>query len=373
VVVVLSTRRISGLLSGWPGLARFWGGVLLLLALGGGLLQALGPPGVRQVAAPANAPAKPPPAPLVRTDPPPAAVPRDAGAPDPSKHAAPVLRPGRVTPGPTFDPDPAMLEPVPGDPKLTLPRISIDGRSPMSAYAAGFDASTLRPRVGILLSGMGLSQADSLAAIKILPGAVTLAVSPEVNDISHLLAVARLNEHEYLLSVPMEPQGYPVNDPDDRFALMTSLPLAQNLTRLRAILGRLTGYVGITNALGSMHGERFTGMPDQFDAVLEEAGRRGLLFLDARTGQQIQAHAWNRSADMVVDEDPVDAAALDRRLAALTHAALDKGSALGIISAPRPVTVERVAAWANRLSSKGLTLAPVSALVLPPAKRDRAK
>ena len=68
---------------------------------------------------------------------------------------------------------------------------------------------------------------------------------------------------------------------------------------------------------------------------------------------------------------PLDAATLDRRLDQLTRLALDKGSALGIASAPRPVTVERIAAWANTLGSKGLVLAPVSALVLPPAKQDQ--
>ena len=63
--------------------------------------------------------------------------------------------------------------------------------------------------------------------------------------------------------------------------------------------------------------------------------------------------AWNRSVDLLIDEDPVDAATLDKRLEALTHIALDKGSALGIVSVPRPVTVERVAAWTNTLAAKG--------------------
>jgi uncharacterized protein len=264
-----------------------------------------------------------------------------------------------------------MLEPIGSDPKLLLPRISIDGRAPMAAYAAGFDVSTLRPRVGLLMAGIGMSDGNSLTAIKTLPGGVTLAISPYVGDISRLLSMARSYEHEYLVSVPMEPEGYPANDPDDRFALMTSLPPAENLSRLRAILGLVTGYVGVTNALGSMRGERLTGMADQADAVLEEVGRRGLLFLDARTGQKAQAYAWNSSVDLRLDDDPLDAAMLDRRLDALSRRALDKGSALGFVSAPRPVAVERVTAWANTLASKGLALAPVSALVQPPMKQGQ--
>jgi hypothetical protein len=365
----------GGLLSGWRGLARFWAAVLTLAAAGIVVLQTLGPPPIPSV----TEPIRPPTGPAVRTDPVRAAPgPVETRAveskpADTSQQADLPLRPGRATPGPIADPDPAMLEPVAGTPKAFLPRISIDGRAPMNAYAAGFDSSTLRPRVGILIAGIGMSEADSLAAIKTLPGGITIAVSPDAGDISRLLAAARSNEHEYLLSVPMEPQGYPANDPDDRSALMTSLSPAENLSRLQAILTRLTGYAGVTNALGPLHGERLAGVAGQFDPVLQEVARRGLLFVDARTGQKVLPHAWNRSADIVLDDDPLDAAALDQRLDALTHLALDKGSALGIVSVPRPVTVDRIAAWTNTLASKGLALAPVSALVLPPAKQETGK
>ena len=44
-----------------------------------------------------------------------------------------------------------------------------------------------------------------------------------------------------------------------------------------------------------------------------------------------------------------------------------------MVSVPRPVTVARVAAWTNTLAAKGLALAPVSALVVPPAKQEAAK
>jgi polysaccharide deacetylase 2 family uncharacterized protein YibQ len=225
----------------------------------------------------------------------------------------------------------------------------------------------------MLVAGIGMSVSDSMAAIKNLPGGVTLAISPYAADVGRLLDLARMTEHEYLLSVPMEPQGYPANDPDDRHALMTSLPPAENLDRLRWVLARLTGYVGITSALGPMRGERLSGVPDQLAAALEEAGHRGLLFVDARTNQPVLPNAWNRSVDVVIDDDPVDATVLDQRLDALNRRALDKGSALGVVWVPRPVTLARVAAWTNTLAAKGLALAPVSALMLPPAKQEAGK
>lgn len=362
LVTLPGSRQASSWLASGRRLVRFWVTVLVLLGIGGGVLQMLGPPKPAQIAT------------AVHAD-----RPAATGHPPEVKlweaqSAAPLpTSPGRDTPGPIADPDPTMLEPYPGSPNLYLPRIADDGRMPMATYAAGFDPSSLRPRLGILIAGIGMNETDSLAAIKNLPSGVTLAISPYATDIARVLALARMTGHEYLLSILMEPQGYPVYDPDDRYALMTSLPPLENLGRLRGMLARIPGYVGVTNVQGPMRGERFADVADQFDPILEEVGHRGLLFLDARTARPLLAHAWSRSADLVLDDDPIDLAVLDQRLDVLTHVALDKGSALGIVSVPRPVTLERVAAWANTLLSKGVALAPVSALVLPPAKQDAEK
>lgn len=367
--------RSDGFLAGWRGLRRFWVLVLLVLGAGAGVIEMLGPQAGPEMTAMG---------PVIRTDPlpaksvppavksaPPAVKPVPANVPahPEPQPKPPAMRPGRTTAGPIVDPDPSLQEPYPGGKNLSLPRISEDGRAPMATYAAGFDPSNLRPRVGILIAGIGMSQAESLSAIKDLPGGVTLAISPYASNISHLLEVARMTEHEYLLSIPMEPDGYPVNDPDDRHALMTSLPSTENLDRLRWVLSRLAGYVGVTNALGQMHGERLSDMSSQLNPVLTEVAHRGLLFVDARTGQPLLADAWSRSVDVQIDADPVDTATLDQRLDALTQVALEKGSALGLVSVPRPATLARVAVWTNTLAEKGVALAPVSALVRPPAQQ----
>lgn len=350
---------MTSLLAGWRGLGRFWLSVLALIALAGSTLQLLGPP--------AHAPVAGLPHSLEMT----VAKPREAAGATAKAPPAPQ-RPGRNG-GRIEDPNPAMLQPAPGLAHAVLPRIAADGRMPMHSYAAQFDPTDLRPRVGVLIAGIGMSEADSMMAIKMLPPAISLAVSPYAANTDRILAAARLANHEYLLSIPMEPQGYPLSDPDDQRALMTSLPASENLPRLYWVMSRLAGYVGVTNALGQMHGERLSSQPDQIESVLDDVSHRGLLFIDARLGKARLPLAWNRSADILIDDDPADAASLDSRLASLSHMALDKGSALGLVSLPRPRTLERVAAWTTTLTAKGLTLAPVSALVKPPAQEDAEK
>jgi uncharacterized protein len=350
-------RRFPSMMSGWRGLGAFWLVVLLLLAAAAVTLEMLGPLETSQPL-PAAAVAPTPQQPQQPASRPPA-------PPQQAAEAKPAMRPGRDTPGPIADPDPALLEPMTGQPGDLLPRIAQDGRMPMQLYAAGFDQSSRRPRVGLLLAGVGLNQADSDAAIRALPGGITLAFSPYAPNTLKLLAAARLAQHEYLLSLPMEPQGSPINDPGQH-AMMASLPPAQNRTRLEWALSRMAGYAGTTGALGTTRGERFAALPDQMNPVLAELARRGLFYVDARPGAATLPIAWGRNVDIVIDE-PANAVEIDDKLGRLARLAHEKGSALGLAGAVRPVTVERIAAWANRLTADGLALAAVSALVQPPA------
>ena len=346
------------MLSGWRGLGGFWAVVLAVLAGGALVLQALGPlpppSTARGAAVPAHVAAAPAPVP----------------PPLVSRHVAsvPSDRPGRDTPGPIADPDPGLLEPGPGAGGAMLPKIAADGRQPSQVYAAGFDQSTLRPRIGILLAGIGLDRAESVKAILDLPRAVTLAISPYGTDLAPILSAARLAGHEYLLSVPMEPQGFPRNDPGPR-ALMTDLSVTDNLDRLRWLMARIQGYVGVTDELGPLRGEHFAGTPRLMAPVLAEVARRGLLYVDARPpaegGQTVQNLVWSVDADLVLD-DPADD--IDAKLTRLEQMAREHGEALGVAGTPSPVVVAHIAAWSKGLLDRGLILAPVSALVRPPAQ-----
>lgn len=343
----LARQRSGAPVSGWRALGLFWLAVLLLLTAGALTLEMLGPlpPKPRPVAS--QAPASPPPAPArpVATEHPPPPPVRDLHAP-------------------IADPDPALEEPVGRAGSAALPRIGPGGRMPMRAYAAPFDQHAAGPRVGLLLAGVGLNQAESEAAIHSLPSGITLAFSPYGQGFTKLLADARAAQHEYLVSIPMEPQGFTLNDPGPE-ALMTSLSSEQNRQRLEWILSRFGGYVGATGALGRLKGERFAGLPELMDPVLEELSRRGLLYVDPRPNAAPLRLVWGRTVDIVIDE-PANAVDIDGKLAKLGRLAHDKGSALGLATVVRPLTTQHIQAWADWLPANGFVLAPVSALVHPP-------
>jgi polysaccharide deacetylase 2 family uncharacterized protein YibQ len=337
-------------------LGWFWLLVLLLFGGSAGVLQWLGPPlpPPKVVASRAAPTHKPAPAPA-RVEVPVAQA--QAGAATP-RSAAPRA-PGAPIPAP----DPALLEASTAFPDGALPRIGSDGRQPLRAYAAGYDPADPRPKIGLLLAGFGMSESESEEAARSTPAAVSLAVSPYAFRPQHLLDLARAQGHELLVSVPMEPQGYPLDDPGNQ-ALMTNFTAAANAGRLEWSLTRITGYVGATGALGNLRGERFAAS-ESMDPVLEEIAGRGLLYVDPRPGSPRPPRVVGRGVDLVID-DPAVRPQIEARLAELEQIARDRGSALGLAGLPRPVTVDRIAAWARTLAERGLTLTPVSALVRPP-------
>jgi polysaccharide deacetylase 2 family uncharacterized protein YibQ len=293
-------------------------------------------------------------------------APPTAGTNPPPAPEPPPLAPASVTqrtaPRPIAAPDPALLE---AGRHGMLPRIGADGRTAIRAYGREFDRRDTRPRIGIVVADIGLSASATDDAIRRLPPAVALAVSPYALRPAQAAERARERGMETLVSIPLEPTGYPLNDPGDR-ALLTGRPMAENLDQLDWSLARFQGYVGAIGVVAGMRGERFAALPEAIGAVQDALLRRGLLYLDPRPGAPSPARAWGRSVDVVLDEPARTRHEIDRRLAELEQVARDRGAALGLAGAPTSVLVEGISAWAAGLDQRGLVLAPVSVLIRRP-------
>jgi polysaccharide deacetylase 2 family uncharacterized protein YibQ len=291
--------------------------------------------------------------------------------PSPAAKAAPPLaaagpiapappKPGETGPrmalGPV--PDPALVSP---GPRGQLPVIAPDGRQAWKVYARPFEDDKNRPRIAVVLGDMGLSDASTNAAIRQLPSAVTLAFAPYASNLQSWIAAARAGGHEVMLQLPMEPLDYPANDPGPN-ALLTSLTAADNIDRLEWLLGRVTGYVGVTNYMGS----KFTISPNDLRPVLQAIKDRGLMFLDSRASPRSVAADLAKSMGLPEAlnnrflDNEASRSAVDARLEELERVARATGTAVGI-GYPYPVTIERIAAWAPGLATRGIILAPISA------------
>ncbi len=361
------------------GLSALAATVLVLVALSAGVIAWLAlsasddhrdgtsPAAVTVMVTPPAVPASPAPtpAPAVAPAPTPAPAPAPA-APAPAPAPAPASEPATqaLAPPPPGDglaraPDPRLIE---ASRFGQLPRLAPDGRKAWQAYARPFDANDQRPRIGIIVGNLGLSGAATESAIQRLPGAVTLSFSPYARGLDQWIALARAAGHEVLLDLPMEPINFPANDPGPD-TLLTSLTAEQNRTRLHSLLGRVSGYVGVVNHMGS----RFTTSGPHLRPVLTELRDRGLLFVDSRSSlRSVAARTASELAlPRVINNRFIDAeasrSAIDARLAEIERIARVSGFAVGI-GQGFPVTLDRLQRWTRDLAERGIALAPISAL-----------
>lgn len=274
-----------------------------------------------------------------------------------------AIPPAPVAVGAT--PDPALIEPGPDGP---LPIVARDGRQAWQVYARPFERGDRRPRIAVVIANLGLDAVSTRAAVERLPPAVSLAFSPYARDLPNWIGAARRAGHEVLIGLPMEPADYPRQDPGPR-TLLTALEPAQNLVRLKWVMGRGTNYVGLVAIMG----ERFTAAQSSLEPVLDELKKRGLMFVDNHAAATSVAGEIGRDLGMawaIADrrlDGETNSASIDQVLGELEAVAAQEGAALAL-GTLYSVTIERVAAWAPTLEAKGLALAPASAI----AGRQRA-
>jgi polysaccharide deacetylase 2 family uncharacterized protein YibQ len=246
-----------------------------------------------------------------------------------------------------------------------LPRIGSGNKKPSDVYARNTPMGVIhsnRPKIAILLGGMGLNPKLTQRAIRELPGDVTFAFAPYGDDLQTQVNKARADGHEVLLQLPMEPVGYPANNPGPK-TLLADAEKAANLESLHWHMSRFAGYTGITNYMGG----RMLSTPSALKPVMAELSKRGLVYLeDASTALTVseaiakETRLSERRAQVVIDADPTPqsiAAALEL----LEGEARANGFAIGTGSGLE-VTVDSVKAWAEQLQTKGILLVPVSAM-----------
>ncbi len=281
-----------------------------------------------------------------------------------------------VVGGSSNTPDPTAPPPIMtgADPKLLessrhgMIPIAAGSLKPFNAYSETTDALRAKaakmPVVSIIVGGLGVGAAKTTDAIMKLPGAVTLAFTPYGAEPAKAVERARAQHHEVLLQIPMEPFDYPDNDPGPQ-TLLTTLDPEQNADRLAWHMSRIQGYVGITNFMGA----KFIATEPAMQPMIRDAAKRGLGFLDDGASQRSVAGSLAESvampyarADAAIDAVPTPTE-IDRALSKLENQARERGTAIGIASA-LPVSIERIAAWAKQLESRGILLAPLTTAML---------
>lgn len=246
-----------------------------------------------------------------------------------------------------------LTEPGPGG--ASLPILAADGRTAWQAYARPF-VSNGKPKVAIIVGGLGLNPRYTRQAIEQLPAEVTLSFVPYRDDLQSWIDMARAHGHEVLLEAPMEPTDYPDNDPGP-FTLMAAGQPLETAKRTEWLMSRATGYFGLTNYLGS----KFVTSDQGMNAFTQTLKARGVAFVDDGSAAKRGGGIPRASADRIID-DQLAAETINQKLAELEGMAAKRGQALGS-GFSYPITLVQVSTWAQGLAQRGFQLTPASALL----------
>ena len=262
---------------------------------------------------------------------------------------------------------PSLANPLPAAAPAPPPAVSPAAPPPAVALPAWQRYAAAAPAVGgsrllvaVVIDDLGLDRRRS-ARTASLPGPLTLAWLPYAPDVTRQAAAARAAGHELLLHAPMQPQGRENPGPH---ALTTDLPPEEIRRRVAGYLALLPEAVGLNNHMGS----HFTRDARAMAPVIAELKSRGLLFLDSRTAQDSIAASVARAADLpyavrdVFLDNKLNPDYVNARLIELEAVARRHGTAIAI-GHPHDVTLNVLEPWLGSLSARGLTLAPLTAIV----------
>ncbi len=254
-------------------------------------------------------------------------------------------------------------------PAITWPASFARPARPVPEKPSAAPVHLAPPMIALVIDDIGPAQRWSQGALA-LPAAVTLAILPFEGDAPAWTKRAQARGHAVLLHMPMEPRGLENPGPG---ALLKVLSPARNQARLAAALARIPGAIGVNNHMGS----RFTSCAPCVGEVAPLLRKKGLFFLDSLTSPSSAAAREIAKAgvpvirrDVFLDDENAPAA-IARQMQRAEALARRQGVAV-VIAHPRPLTMQALTPWLQRLRAGGIELVPLQTAMARRAalKRD---
>lgn len=218
-------------------------------------------------------------------------------------------------------------------------------------------------RIAFVLTDLEDADADLLAAFLKSPVPFSAAFRHDRPAGVKLARAWREKHREVFALLPMEPRGYPQNDPG-KDAILLDLSRIEVEDRIQRCLSALAPVAGVVTRMGSAA----VNDPDVMKSVLGELRRRDLPFLDAHgpgpsVVEEMGEHLGARTATVGATLDGATAASVKAKLPALVENAIQRGVIIVSIRANGAVLTALEAERAA-LAARGVEMVPVSSLIL---------
>lgn len=250
------------------------------------------------------------------------------------------------------------LSEVPPDPSSVSP-----GPSERDEDAAIEPETTTRtPRVAIVIDDVGWQRGQA-AAYESMDVPFTMALMPGRPQ-SRWFHRRWRDRFDLIVHMPMEPEGYPEDDPG-KMALLLSMSPREVTRRVKTVLARYPGAVGLNNHMGSAFTQWRPGMA----ALMDVLSRQGLFYLDSLTTRGSLAEELGRARGVPVVRNQIfldhhrGEAFVRGQLERLVNLAREEGTAIGIGHVQSEATARVLRRRIPQYRRQGVRFVPLSEVV----------
>lgn len=257
---------------------------------------------------------------------------------------------------------------------MKLPKIASNGKKPWQVYGKKVKVMPNFKRVSVLFKGLGLNKMELDKLNSGAPSEVSFSFSPYTVQMAESIISSRQSGHETYVDLLLPSKDVLKSD-NGPMALDLVISKEAAIERFEKLLntGAAIGGIIINDGIADDSNLELLG------TLIEEAGKRGLLVVDATNGMTISkvykegtAHA---KADFVI-ENIYDREKIRDILDKAEHLALERGNVL-LVAEAKPVIAVEILNWLdtfspqmeyeqmkNKAIEKPIALVPVSNLVV---------
>jgi len=222
-----------------------------------------------------------------------------------------------------------------------------------------------RPGLSVIVDDFGLLSGSDLEDFCTqTDSAVCFAVMPGEDYSRETMERAVATGHEVLVHIPMEPIGYPREDPGAQ-AIFVDMSPREIRGRVQQYLRELPQARGANNHMGSLA----TTDANVMNAVLSELQDKGLYFVDSRTiassvayGMAMERGMNALNRDVFLDVPDATRKTMDEHMGTLRKVLAAQGQAVVITHCMPSGRLEYLRRFLARVPELGAELMPVSAL-----------
>ena len=216
-------------------------------------------------------------------------------------------------------------------------------------------------KIAIIIDDMGIDVANSYALMD-MKGPFTLSFLPYAEKLNSQTEFAQKNHHALMIHMPMEAMNGAMMDTPGLLKVSTTSDLFGE--QLDSNLGKMKGYTGLNNHMGSL----LTQDEDKMTLLMQKLKASGDYFVDSRTiNTSVAADVAEREGvpylvrDVFLDHNP-SLEAVHQSLQHVEKVAENKGIAIAI-GHPKTNTVQAIREWLPTLKDKGFELVTIDQLI----------